>query len=97
MSVRFHPEVDDDVIAGFIYCNNERAGLGEEFIDAIDRMAARLADKLTHRALPGYERDALMGRFPHRFLYCFDDDDIVVLAVAHDRRHPDYWAHRLSG
>ena len=101
MSLRFHPEADDDVVDAFVWYSEQRDGLGEEFIAAVDVMATRLTDKLIHRALPGYERDgvkvALMGRFPYRVLYCFDDDDIVVFAVAHERRHPDYWAHRLSG
>jgi len=100
MSLRFHPEADDDVVDAFDWYSAQRDGLGEEFVDAVDAVAARLVEKLFHRALPRYEtagvKVAAMGRFPYRLLYIVDDD-VVVFAVAHDRRHPDYWAHRLSG
>jgi len=29
-------------------------------------------------------------------IYTVDDNDILVLAVAHLHRHPDYWRNRLK-
>ena len=36
----------------------------------------------------------LMRRFPFRIIYRIVGDDIVVIAVAHGSRSPDYWADR---
>ena len=34
------------------------------------------------------------GRLPYGLIYAVDKGDIVVLAVAHLRRHPDSWRDR---
>jgi hypothetical protein len=38
---------------------------------------------------------AMVYRFPYRLFYLVDEPDLVVFAVAHDGRHPDYRVHRL--
>ena len=35
-----------------------------------------------------------MRRFPFRIIYRFDGEDVLVIAVAHGSRSPDYWANR---
>lgn len=34
--------------------------------------------------------------FPYRIVYIVHDDEIVVLAYAHQRRRPGYWSQRLD-
>ena len=36
----------------------------------------------------------LMRRFPFQIIYRIVDDDIVVIAVAHASRSPDFWSSR---
>ncbi|MGA2063996.1 MAG: type II toxin-antitoxin system RelE/ParE family toxin [Thermoguttaceae bacterium] len=36
----------------------------------------------------------LMGRFPFQVVFRFHDEDVVVIAVAHTKRKPMYWAGR---
>lgn len=100
MNLKFHPEADDDAIDAVLWYNEQRDGLGDEFMNAVDAFVTHLADKLVHRALLGYVaagvKVAQMHRFPYRLLYCFQDDTVVIFAVAHGRRQPDYRAHRLS-
>ena len=36
----------------------------------------------------------LLRRFPFRIIYRVVDADIVVIAVAHNSRSPEYWAKR---
>lgn len=35
-------------------------------------------------------------RFPYHVVYLLTDHAVRILAVAHDRRRPDYWQHRIS-
>ena len=37
-----------------------------------------------------------MRRFPYQIVYFTGAEDIVVIAVAHDRRLPAYWASRTE-
>jgi len=40
-------------------------------------------------------RRALLEGFPYAVVYCEDsDDEIEIVAVAHLRRRPKYWANR---
>ena len=36
----------------------------------------------------------LLRRFPFRIIYRIVQDDVVVIAVAHGSRSPDYWTDR---
>lgn len=80
-----------------------QGGVGGAFLDAV---AATLDEvrqwprsgALVDGATPsGRVRRIPLRRFPYHLVYAIDDDDIVhVLAVAHDRREPAYWADRLG-
>ena len=40
-------------------------------------------------------RHILLHKFPQKILYLIDGIDIVVLAIAHQHRKPNYWKQRL--
>lgn len=40
-------------------------------------------------------RGAAMKRFSHTVVYMVSDSDAWVIAIAHDRQHPDSWHDRL--
>ena len=97
MRVRFlqiaKRELDDAVD----YYNREKPGLGYEFLwevfFAIDRI------RQFPRAWQTFHEDArrcLVRRFPYGIIYVQQEDLILVLALAHLHRHPDYWIDRLS-
>lgn len=48
-----------------------------------------LASDLDVRRVP-------VSRFPYHLAYLVGDDDIHVLAIAHDRRRPTYWSSRVD-
>jgi hypothetical protein len=41
-------------------------------------------------------RRALLPRFPYALVFLELQAEIRVLAVAHAKRHPDYWLNRLQ-
>jgi toxin ParE1/3/4 len=40
-------------------------------------------------------RRSLLPRFPYSLCYVISDEIVIILAVAHHRREPDYWHSRL--
>ncbi|MBU6432936.1 MAG: type II toxin-antitoxin system RelE/ParE family toxin [Nitrospirae bacterium] len=50
---------------------------------------ANIADDLTVRR-------ALLPRFPYALVFLELPTEIHVLAVAHAKRHPDYWLNRVQ-
>ena len=41
----------------------------------------------------GYRRK-LLERFPYGIIYRVDGDKILIVALAHTSRHPEYWRNR---
>jgi plasmid stabilization system protein ParE len=37
-----------------------------------------------------------LHRFPYSLIYGVDNDELVVIAIAHHRRAPHYWADRVQ-
>lgn len=95
----FHPAADRELNAAAPRYDEFRPGLGDAFLDAIEQklaIAASIAAPGTR--VPGIademvRRIFLSPRFPYQLVLVTDVD--MVLAVAHLRRHPDYWRKRL--
>jgi len=70
-------------------------GLGYDFLDdvqhAIDsvRVHPQIGASLT-----AHFRRVLLRRFPFGIIYVIEQSGILVVAVAHQRRAPDYWKGR---
>jgi plasmid stabilization system protein ParE len=83
----------DDAVAWY---GGDDEDLGLAFLDEIDRTLRRiLRFPLASTEIEDGIRRALVSRFPYAIIYGIDEDLIVVLAVAHLRRHPRYWADRV--
>ena len=41
-------------------------------------------------------RRVRLHRFPFHIFFAARDEEIVVVAIAHERRRPDYWADRIK-
>ena len=72
------------------------AGLGDDFLDDIQHAIDAVRDRpeLGEKIRYGFRR-ALVRRFPFSIVYAMESGQIVVVAVAHQRRSPDYWKGRI--
>ncbi len=70
----------------------QNAGLGEEFIAAMELQLKRLehAPLLYAEVIPSVRR-SLLPRFPYGLFYVVRGDLVHVLAVLHDARNPRRW------
>jgi plasmid stabilization system protein ParE len=101
MSISFHPAAQreaDDAIDWYA-ARSPRTGL--RLADALDRavddiVASPRLYPPADDAPPGDEvRNLLLTRFPYRVVYLLQDDQTVIVAVAHTSRRPGYWHQRL--
>jgi len=72
-------------------------GLGDAFLVEVLAAVHRITryPRAWHVLRDGVRRCRLT-RFPYGLIYTVDDNDILVLAVAHLHRQPDYWRDRLK-
>ena len=77
------------------YYNSRVPNLGTEFLHEVKKAVKRLeADPEAAQKVRGDVRRRLIRRFPFGILYRVDPEEIVILAVMHLGRHPDYWHGR---
>ena len=74
------------------YYEREFSGLGHRFKQEVRRASLRIAEyPLVWSTERGDVRKCLLHKFPYKLLYSIEPDHIVVIAVAHQHRRPDYW------
>jgi plasmid stabilization system protein ParE len=91
----FRTEAQADVAAAFAWYEDQRAGLGLQFLDEIEHCLQRIAE--SPEACPVVYRRfrrALTSRFPYKVFYFLEADSINIVAVLHAARHPLRWRSR---
>lgn len=95
MRVRLHPEAEAEMIEAAAYYEDQQADLGKRFLAAVQDAINGIM--INPRLYPVVDRDVrrcLTKVFPFGVLFRIQPDQIVVVAVMHLARHPDYWKHR---
>ena len=96
MRVVVAPEARQELVDGAIfYAKEANAELGlafiEEFERAINVITAHPGLGTPWRAVT---RRFPLRRFPFNVIYRTEGEDLRVIALAHQRRRPDYWSGR---
>jgi plasmid stabilization system protein ParE len=81
------------------YYENEQVGLGRRFSQEVSRAVSRMIEFPTlYQSFSPNTRRCLIAKFPYGIIYHYDpnSEDILVVAVAHLHRRPDYWTSRVS-
>ena len=70
----------------------EYSGLGRRFKEEVRKAALRIAAYPEGWSVErGDIRKCLLHKFPYKLLYAIDENHILIIAVAHQHRKPDYW------
>ncbi len=89
------PEAERDLLEAASWYEDERPGLGEQFLAEVDTLLSRVAE---HPSQFPEIRDGVRRGIHRRFPYCVyfvaEPEVVVVLAVLHMHRHPDKWRGR---
>jgi plasmid stabilization system protein ParE len=96
MTFRFLEPAEAELLEAISYYSAIRAELGLRFEQAV-ASAVRGAAARPERGAPRSKntRRWLVDGFPFGVIYREDREEILVVAVAHQRRKPGYWARRL--
>ena len=92
----FHPVARRELEEAIDYYNAEGQGLGSAFREEVQRVLALLT-RFPRLGQPvrGSVRRMMLSRFPYCIYYrLLAPDTLRILAVAHNRRRPGYWAGR---
>ena len=70
-------------------------GLGDAFLDDVERAIQAVTERPRIGASLGRGfRKTILRRFPFSIVYADRGGEVVIVAVAHQRRRPGYWRGR---
>ena len=100
--IRFAAEASAEIEDASRWYEQRHAGLGLAFLAAVN-VAVESVVRSPRAGAPieGLPEDldvrrVPVSRFPYHLAYLVTDDQVHVLAVAHDRRRPVYWSGRVE-
>jgi len=86
----------DDAVA---YYESEHPGLGSRFRSEVSRAVSRITSyPSAYQVLSKRTRRCLIAKFPYGIIFQHkpSENEVVIIAVAHLHRKPDYWLSRKS-
>lgn len=97
MKHAFHPEAIEEYLGAVSYYADISLRLAESFVKAIESgIDEILAYPKAWRIVEEDVRRHLIKRFPFGIYYCIEGDRIMIYAVMHMSRDPNYWKNRIE-
>jgi plasmid stabilization system protein ParE len=93
--VKIHEAAEAEINEAADFYDIESPGLGTVFIDEIQRAIGNIS--LHPEAYPLIQsrvRRTILNKFPYSLIYSVRSNEIMILAVAHQKRRPFYWHKR---
>lgn len=100
MKVSFLADAETEIESARSYLNRQRSDLGTRFLDDLDLTVREITNRPFGfpkvETLPDDEpyRRALMGIFRYAVIFECLSEEILIVAVAHTSRQPNYWLNR---
>lgn len=98
MKVQYHPEALSEIQKVLQHYSKEDLELAVSFLDLLDSVIRRIErHPELYRMFEELYRKCHLKRFPYSVVYWVDPetDSILIVAVAHDSRQPNYWRDRF--
>jgi plasmid stabilization system protein ParE len=96
-TLRFHPDVSDDIAEAMNWYEGRSTGLGERFRLAVDGRFDLIADSPEIFGFAFQDLDFRFTRvpkFPYVVLYRIRGEEVFVLGVFHSASNPEKWRRR---
>jgi plasmid stabilization system protein ParE len=100
--ISLSPEAVSELIEAATWYETRQHGLVTRFLQEIDHTQRTIQSrplsfpKLATTNINLEIRRALLPRFPYALVFIDLQTETRILAVAHLKRHPDYWLNRLQ-
>jgi hypothetical protein len=95
MNFYFHPEARIEFLDAIEYYESCEPGLGDVFSMEVRSTIEQIQSYPRTWPIIDFDiRRCMTNRFPYGILYSIESDGIVIIAVMHLHRKPDYWKDR---
>jgi len=93
--VQFHSDAEAEMIEAAAYYEEQQKDLGRRFLASVQDSLNRIRiNPLLYAVIEPSVRRCITKTFPFGILFKTLPDKIVIVAVMHHHRNPDYWGNR---
>ncbi len=94
--IQFHPEVLEEIKGAYDWYESKVLGLGNKFLMELENsyLSIQTFPNMWANFQYGFKR-YLLNRFPFSILYKVTDKTIIIVAIMHNSRKPNYWLNRI--
>lgn len=95
LPVEIHPSALEEAEAAYRCYREQNDTVAKAFFEELDSAIDLISDDPIR--WPTYldrARRFLLRKFPFSIIYCHNNEAVQILAVAHERRKPNYWKNR---
>ena len=97
MRYEFHAEALEEYRQAVAWYNQRESHLGLQFVNAVEDTIQRVLEAPRRwRIIEEDIRRCLTHVFPYAILYTIEPEFLLIVAVMHCSREPNYWKHRSS-
>lgn len=98
MIIRFLDIARHELDEAVLFHDRQLPGLGKAFLaEVLTSLDLILRHPTAWHPLSEHTRRCRLRRFPYGLIYHANNLEILIIAVAHLHRRPDYWRDRLAG
>ena len=96
-AIRYHQAAEDELLNEIGYLELRVPGLGRRFYSEVQRAESLIAQfpQSSPETLPGIRKHNLR-KLRFSLIYSIENDYVLIMAVAHYTRRPQYWLPRLG-
>lgn len=96
--VKYHEAAEEELLHEIGYLELRANGLGRRFFAEVRRVEKLISQfpESSEEIRPNIRRRTLQ-KFRYSLIYSVDNDGLLILAVAHNSRRPNYWIERTLG
>jgi plasmid stabilization system protein ParE len=93
----FRPEAEADLLRAFNWYEEQRPGLGREFMEEVSRCQEAIEQRpLSFAVVHDTARRAMTHRFPYALIFVVGPDVVSVVAAFHMAGNPESLSLRLA-
>jgi plasmid stabilization system protein ParE len=97
MKVNFLKLAEQELYDAQDYYEKQQEKLGYTFKNVVFNSLNRIIDfPEVYIKVKSDVRRCVIHKFPYNILYSIEDNHILIIAIAHQHRKPDYWLDRVK-
>ena len=97
MNIKYLKIAREEFHSAIKYYESQQTNLGRKFQSDVENSISRIKEfPKAYVSIKNDERRCLLHKFKYSIFYSIEESYILIIAIAHQHRKPDYWIDRIK-